>query len=66
MLFWVCAIEEPTKKEREEQNKLESIIMQPRVVVAKDDESAAIKVVESAEELKSKDLDKVQVIVRPF
>ena len=66
MLYWVAAIEEPTKKQKEEENAIETLIMQPKIVVAKDDKTAAIKVVMEAEELKGKDLNKVQVIVRPF
>jgi hypothetical protein len=66
MLYWVAATLEPTKKQKEEEGKEEEIIMQPKIVVAKDDKSAAIKVVMNAEELKGKDMNKVQVIVHPF
>ena len=66
MLYWVCAILEPSKKQKEEENKMEEIILQPKIVVAKDDKSAAIKVVMDSPELKGKDLDKIQVVVRPF
>ena len=66
MLYWVAAVLEPNKKQRDEEGKMEELIMQPKIVVAKDDKSAAIKVVMEATELKGKDLDKIQVVVRPF
>jgi hypothetical protein len=66
MLYWVAAIEEPTKKQKEEEDKCETLIMQPRIVVAKDDKAAAIKVVMESEELKGKDMNRVAVVVRPF
>jgi hypothetical protein len=66
MLYWVAAIKEPTKKQRDEEDAVEILIMQPKIVVAKDDKSAAINVVVDAEELKGRDLTKIQVVVRPF
>ena len=66
MLYWVVAIQEPTKKQREEEEKQEELIMQPKIVVAKDDKTAAIKVATEAEELKGKDLNRITVVVRPF
>ena len=66
MLYWVAAVSEPTKKQKEEEGKGEELLMQPKVIVAKDEKTAAIKVVMEATELKGKDLDKVQVIVSPF
>jgi hypothetical protein len=66
MLYWVAAIQEPTKKQKEEEEKQEELILQPKIVVAKDDKSAAIKVVMEAEELKGKDMNRITVVVRPF
>ena len=66
MLYWVAAIQEPTKKQKDEEDAIEVLIMQPKIVVAKDDKTAVIKVVMEAEELKGKDLNKIQVVVRPF
>jgi len=66
MLYWVAAVLEPTKKQKEEENKMEELVLQPKIVVAKDDKSAAIKVVMESEELKGKDMNRVQVVVRPF
>jgi hypothetical protein len=48
MLYWIAAVKEPTKKEREETQKVEEIIMQPKAIVAKDDKTAAIKVATGA------------------
>ena len=62
MLFWVAVVLDPTKKEKEE-GKLEEVIGNPELIVAKDDKAAAIKVAASLTDL---DLDRTQVIVRPF
>ena len=66
MLYWVAAILEPTKKDREELSKEEELILQPKIVVAKDDRAAAIKIVMEAEEFKGKDMNRISVVVRPF
>jgi hypothetical protein len=66
MLYWVAAIQEPTKKQREDEDKMEELIMEAKLVVAKDDKAAAIKIVMSAEELKGKDMNRISVVVRPF
>ena len=66
MLYWVAAILEPTKKQKEEDAKEEELVLQPKIVVAKDDKAAAIKVVMEATELKGKDMNRISVVVRPF
>ena len=66
MLYWVAAIIEPTKKEKEETSAMEKLVMQPKIVVARDDKDAAIKIVMGEESLKGLDTDKLQIIVRPF
>lgn len=66
MLYWVAAVLEPTKKQREEDSKQEEIVVQPKIVVAKDDKEAAIKVVMESGELKGKDMNRISVVVRPF
>jgi hypothetical protein len=66
MLYWVAAILEPTKKQKEDEDKVEELIMNAKLVVARDDKSAAIKVVMESEELKGKDMNRITVVVRPF
>ena len=66
MLYWVAAILEPTKKDRDELSKEEELVLQPKIVVAKDDKAAAIKVVMEADELKGKDMNRISIVVRPF
>lgn len=66
MLYWVAAIIEPTKKEKEETSAMEKLVMQPKIIVARDDKDAAIKVVMGEESLKGIDVDKLQIVVRPF
>ena len=65
MLFWVCVVKEPLKKDKEEKGELETIISQPQIIVAKDDKSAAIKAIRQVV-VGDSELDRVQVIVRPF
>lgn len=66
MLYWVAAVLEPTKKEKE--NKVgEKLILEPTIVIAKDDKTAAMKtMMEKADVFKDQNLDHVQVFVRPF
>ncbi len=66
MLYWVAAVLEPTKKVKEETNAMEELVMQPKIVVARDDKDAAIKVVMGEESLKGLDKNNLQIIVRPF
>ncbi len=66
MLFWVAATLEPTKKEREEESKQETLLVQPKIVVAKDDKTAAMKMLMDSTELKGADLNRVNIHVSPF
>ena len=66
MLYWVAATWEPTKKEREDEAKQETLIVEPRIIVARDDKTAAMKMLMESNELKEKDLDRVKVHVSPF
>ena len=66
MLYWVAAVEEPTKKQKDEEDAQEVVVLQPKIVAAKDDKMAAIKVIRESAELKDKNLDRITVVVRPF
>ena len=66
MLYWVAAVEEPTKKQKDEEDMQEVVVLQPKIVAAKDDKMAAIKVIRESVELKDKNLDRIQVVVHPF
>jgi hypothetical protein len=66
MLYWVAAVEEPTKKQKDEEDMQEVVVLQPKIVAAKDDKMAAIKVIRESAELKDKNLDRISVVVRPF
>ena len=66
MLYWVAAVEEPTKKQKDDEDRQEVVVLQPKIVAAKDDKMAAIKVIRESVELKDKNLDRIQVVVRPF
>ena len=65
MLFWACVTKDPLKREKEKEGKLETIIMQPEIIVAKDDKAAAIKAIRKVD-VSDEELDRIQVVVRPF
>ena len=66
MLYWVAATYIPKNKKDEEQ-KPEELVLQPEIVVAKGEQAAATKVtIKAAEILASYDLDRINVLVRPF
>lgn len=62
-LFEIAIIEKPTKKEAEE-GGVEKLIFGPKAIIGRDGQSAAIAAVMS--EGKAINLDKAEVIVRPF
>jgi len=64
-LFEVAVITKPTKKEAEEGTGQEALVVAPRFVVAKDAQSAAIKVLK-AKDIPEFDLDRAEVLTRPF
>lgn len=63
-LFEVAVITKPSKKESEEGGQ-EGLILPPRCVVAKDKQSAIVKVLAS-QDVPKFDPDRSEVIVRPF
>lgn len=64
-IFWVVITELPTKEESE-QGELPKIIIQPKVVVARDDKDAAVKVALSTTFGQEVNKDRLEVHVRPF
>jgi hypothetical protein len=64
-LFWVCAFEKELKK-KDEEEKCPKIVLMPKIVIAKDDKSAAIKALRDEESLKTVDIDRLEIAVRPF
>ncbi len=71
-LFDVAVIQKPSKKEVEENGASESLILGPLSVIAKDAQSAAIKAIGKYDPSARQpgqpvfDLDKCEVLVRPF
>lgn len=64
-LFWVCAFEKPVQK-KDEEVVCPKVILSPKVIIAKDDKSAAIKAMRDEECLKSCDIDRLEIAVRSF
>lgn len=65
-IFLVAVIEQPTKKQKEEENAMPKLVLEPTAVIAKDDKDAALKVAMRSEALKGLDQNKLEVVVRPF
>lgn len=66
MLFEVAILLKPTKKEAEEEGKLETLVFGPKAVTARNGQSAAIAaVLGDAADLKL-DMSRAEVLVRPF
>ena len=62
-LFEVAIIEHPTKKDREDGGQ-EKLIMPPKAVIAKDQQSAAVAAAVGLGG--SPDFSRTEIIVRPF
>ena len=66
-LYEVAILELPTKKEVEEHGTPEKLVFGPKAVVAQDEQQAAISaVMDTTEDLKDIDRQRMQVLVRPF
>ena len=67
MLYWVAATFKPRKKSKDEEERAEQLIIEPIIVVAKDDKIAAMKTtIDKADSLKKYEADRVSLYVRPF
>lgn len=65
-LFEVAILEEPTKKEMEEEGKQEKLVFGPQAVVAKDEQSAGVAAVLDCNNEIKIDKTKMRILVRPF
>lgn len=64
-LFEVAILEKPTKKESEE-GAGEKLVFGPKAVVARDQQAAAIAAVLAGDGPKGANLERMEVLVRPF
>ncbi|MFA5054291.1 MAG: hypothetical protein WC565_09545 [Parcubacteria group bacterium] len=64
MLYEIAAITKPTDRE-EEEGVVAAIVLEPMVIVAQDETAAVLKIVQGGK-LSGCDMDRVQVLVRPF
>lgn len=65
-LFEVAIIQNPTKKELEEGTGVEKLLFGPKAVIARDAQAAAITAVTGTEAPASLDMNRAEVLVRPF
>lgn len=64
-LFEVVVIEKPTKKQ-EEEGEIEKLVYGPKAVVARNAQAAALLAMSGDELPEETDLNRVDVLVRPF
>ena len=65
-LYEVAILETPTKKEAED-GAVEKLLLSPRAVVAKNEQSAAIAVaIDAKNDMPAFDKQRMTVLVRPF
>jgi hypothetical protein len=65
-LFEVAIIQKLTKKEAEEGTGKEKVLLAPKAVLARDAQSAAITAVTGPDAPKDLDMNRAEVLVRPF
>ena len=61
MLYEVALVEQPSKKDA-----MEKLIMSPKPVIARDEQSAGVIAVLDNKDSITCDMSRVQVLVRPF
>lgn len=66
MLYEVALVEQPSKKDSEENGAMEKLIMSPKPVIARDEQSAGVIAVLDNKDSITCDMSRVQVLVRPF
>ena len=65
-LYEVALIKKPTKKEAED-GALETLVMPPTSIIAKDDRAAGFQaILNNRDKIPGVDLSSVEVLVRPF
>lgn len=65
-LFEVAIIQKPTKKEIEEGTGVEKLLFGPKSVLSRDGQTAAIAAVTGADAPEALDMNRAEVLVRPF
>jgi len=65
-LFEVAIIEKPSKKEIEEGTGAEKLVFGPKCVIAADTQTAGMRAIMKDPEAAKIDMDKAEVLVRPF
>ena len=64
-LFEVCIVKTPTRKELED-GALETVVVEPKLIVARDSQAAGFEAVFNAKLDPSQDRSRLEVLVRPF
>ena len=66
-LFWAAATFKPKKKSKEDEEKAEELVLEPKIIVASNEQAATMKVtVQEAAKLSKFDLDRINIFIRPF
>ncbi|RLI66885.1 MAG: hypothetical protein DRO67_00535 [Candidatus Asgardarchaeum californiense] len=65
-VFMVVVVENPTKKDVEENDAMSKVILGPEFVVADTDQAAATQVLLGNEKLREFDQKRIELVIRPF
>ncbi len=65
-LFQYAVIWHPTEKQSKEEDKKSILIVEPTTILASDDKAVGMMAVMSIPENKRKEVDQIEIVIRPF
>ena len=65
-VFMVVVVENPTKKDVEDNDAISKVVLGPEFVVAETDQQAATQILLGNEKLKEIDQRRIELVIRPF
>ena len=65
-VFMVLVVENPTKKDVEDNDAISKVVLGPKYIVAESDQSAATQVLLGEKSLQDIDQRRIELVIRPF
>lgn len=65
-LFEIAILEVPTKKQMEDEGKKARIVVEPTCILAKDEQTALMRLAKDGKIPSDADEDRLNVLIRPF
>ena len=65
-VFMVVVVENPTKKDVEDNDAISKVVLGPEFVVAETDQQAATQILLGNDKLKEIDQRRIELVIRPF